>query len=204
VRNRPEIRQSEAKLENQDVAIRYNRNLLKPSLVVFGILNSSGLYGNRLIDDPTGALLVTGGLTQAFSQVGRFEYPEYAFGFSLQIPLLNRSAQADHARARIERRQSETALQQMRNRIHLEVRNAITALVQSRAQAQSAKKAVELREKSLQEQQERLMAGMSTPYNLILRQRDLMSAQFEEVRARAAYAKARVELDRATGRTAEK
>ena len=35
VRNRPEIRQAEANLENQEVAIRYTRNLLKPTFVVF-------------------------------------------------------------------------------------------------------------------------------------------------------------------------
>jgi len=48
------------------------------------------------------------------------------------------------------------------------------------------------------------MAGLSTPYEVIRRQRDLMVAQFEEVRARTSYAKARVELDRATGKTGEK
>jgi len=203
VRNRPELRQAEANLENQEVAVRYTKNLLKPTFVLFGMLNSAGLYGNRLIDMSTGGVIFPGGLTQAFRQVGHFEYPEYAFGFSLQIPLLNRSAQADHYRARIELAQSQTALQQARSRIHLEVRNAITALIQSSAQAQSARKAVELREKSLQDQQEKLMAGLSTPYEVIRLQRDLMLAQFEEVRARTSYAKSRVELDRATGRTGE-
>jgi len=204
VRNRPEIRQAEANLENQEVAIRYTKNLLKPTFVLFGMVNSSGLYGNRLIDLATAPVVFPGGISQTFRQVSRFDYPEYAFGFSLQIPLLNRSAQADHYRARIELAQSQTALEQSRSRIHLEVRNAITALVQSSAQAQSARKAAELQEKSLQEQQEKLMAGLSTPYEVIRRQRDLMVAQFEEVRARASYAKARVELDRATGRTGEK
>ncbi len=204
VRNRPEIRQAEANLENQKVAIRYTKNLLKPTFVLFGMLNSSGLYGNRFIDMSTGGVIFPGGMSQAFRQVTHFEYPEYAFGFSLQIPLLNRSAQADHYRARIELAQSQTALQQTRSRIHLEVRNAITALVQSSAQARSARKAVELGEKSLQDQQEKLMAGLSTPYEVIRRQRDLMVAQFQEVRARTSYAKARVELDRATGKTGEK
>ena len=59
------------------------------------MLNSSGLYGNRLIDESTGPVLSRADCTQAFGQVARFDYPEYAFGFSLQIPLLNRSAQAD-------------------------------------------------------------------------------------------------------------
>ncbi|MFB3903544.1 MAG: TolC family protein [Acidobacteriota bacterium] len=204
VRNRPEILQAEANLENQEVAIRYTRNLLKPTFLVFGMLNSSGLYGNRLIDLVTGPAVFPGGFGQAFCQVSHFEYPEYAFGFSLQIPLLNRSAQADHYRARIELAQSQTALEQTRSRIHFEVRDALTALVQTSAQVQSARKAVELQEKGLQQEQEKLMAGLSTPYEVIRRQRDLMMAQFEEVRARASHAKARVELDRATGRTREK
>ncbi len=167
-------------------------------------MNSAGLYGNRLVDSPAGPILVNGGLGSALGQLGRFDHPEYAFGFSLQFPMLNRSAQADHARAKIEKQQAETSLQQLRNRIRLEVRNAMIALTQSSAQVDSARKAVELRERSFQEEEEKLLAGLSTPYDLIRRQRDLMAARFEEVRARTNYAKARVNLDRATGRTGEK
>ncbi len=202
--NRPELRQGEANLQNQDVAIRYTANLLKPTLVLFGMVNSAGLYGNRLVDSPAGPIILDGGLANAWGQLGRFEYPEYAFGFSLQFPMLNRSAQADHARAKIEKQQAETSLQQLRNRIRLEVRNATILLTQSSAQVQSALKAVELREKSYQEEEEKLRAGLSTPYDLIRRQRDLMAARLEEVRARTNHAKARVALDRATGRTGEK
>jgi outer membrane protein TolC len=144
-----------------------------------------------------------GGISQALCQVSRFEHPEFAFGFSFQVPLLNRSAQADHVRARIEKNQAETSLLQMRSRIRLEVRNAFVALTQSKAQAESALKAVELRQKSLREEEEKLLAGTSTPYEVIRRQRDLMTAQYEEVRARTSYAKAKVDLDRATGRTGE-
>ncbi len=201
--NRPELRQSEANLQNQDVAIRYTANLLKPTLVLFGMVNSAGLYGDRLADSPAGPIIVNGGLGSAWGQLGRFEYPEYAFGFSLQFPMLNRSAQADHARAKIEKQQAETSLQQLRNQIRLEVRNAMILLTQSSAQVQSALKAVELRDRSFQEEEEKLRAGLSTPYELIRRQRDLMAARLEEVRARTNYAKARVALDRATGRTGE-
>jgi outer membrane protein len=202
VRYRPELRQAEINLVNQDVAIRYTRNLLKPTLVLFGTLNSAGLYGNRVFDVGAGQSLVfPGGLSQAFRQVRSFSYPEYAYGFSFQIPIRNQSAQADNMRARLDRDQAETSLQQTRTRIALEVRNAMVALQQSRAQVESAAKAVELQKVSLTAEEERLLTGTSTPYEVIRRQRDLVRAEYEEVRARANYAKAKADLNRAAGRT---
>jgi outer membrane protein len=44
-----------------------------------------------------------------------------------------------------------------------------------------------------------LQLGASTIYNVILAERDLVTAQSNSVASEAAYAKARVELDRATG-----
>jgi outer membrane protein TolC len=43
--------------------------------------------------------------------------------------------------------------------------------------------------------------GASTTYNVILTQRDLITAESNRVAAESAYAKAKVEMDRATGQT---
>ena len=48
-------------------------------------------------------------------------------------------------------------------------------------------------------EQTRMIEGVSTPYDVIRRQRDLRAAEFAEVQARANYAKALVELGRSTG-----
>jgi outer membrane protein TolC len=204
IANRPELRQAELDLLNQEVAIRYTRNLLRPTFLLFGMLNSSGLYGTRTIDLPSGETLVLpGGLWDAMSQVGRFEYPEYAFGFTFQLNIRNRSAQADSLRARLEQRQLETSLQRSRAEVSLEVRNALVALMQSRARAEAAAKAVELQRQTVSAEEERQATGLSTPYEVIRRQRDLIRAQFEDVRARTDYAKARLALERATGKGAD-
>ncbi len=204
IANRPELRQAELNLLNQEIAIRYTRNLLRPTFLLFGMLNSAGLYGTRSIDLPGGGTIVLpGGIWGAMQQVGRFEHPEYAFGFTFQFSFRNRSAHADSLRARLEQRQSETSLQQRRAGIALEVRNALVALAQSRAQVEASAKAVELRRETLHAEEERLGTGLSTPYEVIRRQRDLVRAQFEDVRARTGYAQARLELQRATGRTPE-
>jgi len=198
--SRSEIRQAEVNLNTQDIAIRYERDLLRPSLLVFANFNSSGLYGNRVIQDSNGASIVLpGGISQAMRQVRSWSYPEYAVGFSFSINIRNRAAEADIYRAKLEKQQTETSLQRTRNSIALEVRKAIIGLVQSKAQVEAAHKAAELSGQTLAAEEARLMEGVSIPYNVIRRQRDYRSAQFAEVQARASYAKALVERDRAMG-----
>src|SRR5205814_1265461 len=134
-RNRPELPQAEGNILNQQIAGRFAKNLLKPTLTVFGRYTSSGLYGDVIIPGVGGAqpVVIPGGFSQALSQVFHSKFPEFAIGFSLSIPILNRSAQADDLRARLEERQAETSLQRTRNQIGLEVRNAVIALMQAKA-----------------------------------------------------------------------
>ncbi len=200
MRNRPEISQAEVNLATQDIAIRYEKDLLKPTLLAFANFNSAGLYGDRLITDPSGASIVLpGGISQALRQVRNWTYPEYAFGFSFTLNLRNRAAGADAYRARREEQQMETSLQVTRNSIALEVRKAIIGLVQAKAQMEAARKAAQLSGEALAAEQAKLLEGASIPYQVILRQRDYSSDQFAEIQAQVNYAKAIVERDRAMG-----
>jgi outer membrane protein len=193
--NRPEILQAEGNLRNQEVAIKYAKNLLLPTLYLFGVYNGVGLYGDRLIGD----IRIPGGISQALRQVRRFSYPDYAFGFSLSIPIRNRSAQADNLRAKLDKQQTDMSIQMTRSDIDLEVRKAVIGLIQAKSQVEAATKARELGEQNLSAEETRLLNGISTPYGVILRQRDYLAAQLAEVQARVAYAKALVEMNRSTG-----
>lgn len=184
MRNRPEILQAEGNIRNQEVAVDYTNRKLKPSLSVFGMLASVGRES---------------ALASSWSQVGRLNFPEYAYGFSISFPIGNRAAQADHQQALLNRQQSEASLQRTRNQIRMEVRNALIGLVQTRAQVAAAKVAVDRSQQTLDAEQRKLRAGTSTSYNVIRVQRDLLGAQLAEVQAKVGYAKARVEMDRSTG-----
>jgi outer membrane protein len=198
--SRSEIRQGSVNLSTQDIAIKYEKNLLKPSLLVFANFNSSGLYGNRVIRDAFGnTIVMPGGISQAFRQVRSWTYPEYAFGLSFSINIHNSAALADSYRAKREKQQTETALQRTRNSIALEVRKAIIGLVQSKAQVEAAHEAVELSRQTLAAEEIKLMEGASIPYEVIRRQRDYSTARFAEVQAKTNYAKALVERDRSMG-----
>jgi outer membrane protein TolC len=194
--NRPELRQARNNLANQNTAIAYARNNLLPNTSVFGLYAGAGLQGNTATQ--TGG--AAGSLGQTFSAV----YPESAFGVSFAASIRNRSAQADNVRSQLERNQLEIGLQNTSNQINLQVQQARVGLVQGQAQVEAAHEAVRLALESRDAERAKLRAGISTPYNVVLKERDLVSAQYAEVQVSTAYAKAMIALDQATGTTLER
>jgi outer membrane protein len=191
--NRPDLRQTERNLQNQDVSLRFTENSLPPGVSVFGFYAGSGLYG----DSPT----AQGGLWDALGQTLRADYPEYAGGATVSIPLRNRVAQADNIRSQLEGQQLKVSLQRSRNQVSLEVRKAVIGIIQGKAQVQAAHEATRLAREIWQGEQNKLEAGASTSYQIILRERDFVAAQQAELNAVVGYAKAMVEVDRAMGAT---
>lgn len=198
--NRPEIPQQEGAVLNDEVAVKFTRNFMKPTFNIFGLLATGGLSGNQLVK----GVVLPGGLSEELRQLINFEYPEYAFGFALSIPIKNRSAQADNVRANLDEHQAETTLQNTRNQIQQEVRTAVVGLQQAKAQVEASERALQYIRQSSDAAQTKFEAGVATPYDVTLARRDLLNAEFADVQARVAYAKAQVELDRAMGVTLEK
>jgi len=204
-RNRPEVPQAEKNVLNDQVAVKVSQRSLKPTFNVFGFFATAGLNGNQLISTPGGVpIVLAGGLAQELNQLVNFRAPEYAFGFNLTIPIKNRSALADNARSSLQEQQAEIALRSTEKQVSLEVRSARINLLQDKAQVAAGVAAVDLSRQTLEAEQKKLAAGLSTPYNIILDQRNLLQAQLAEVQARAIYANALVEMARSTGVIREK
>ena len=191
--HRPELKTAAEDLRNQDISVRYTTNGLLPSVSVFALYAGAGLTG----DTPVVATGLGGSLGQTFDAT----YPEYAAGVSAALPLRNRSAQADNLRARLEDQQLRVQEQRSRQQVELEVRQAVIGLIQGKAQVEASHKALELAQRTAEAEREKLQLGVSAPYDVILRERDLVTAQQTDVSAIAAYAKALVEYGRATGTT---
>jgi outer membrane protein len=143
------------------------------------------------------------GFTAAQNQVFHNRFPDYSAQLTLSLPLRNRSAQADSARAILTQRQQETALQQLKNTALLDVRNTYIALTQDRAQVDAASEARQLQQETFDAEQKKYRLGASTVYNVILTQRDLIAAQGTELRALANLEEAKANYERALGRTLE-
>jgi outer membrane protein len=147
--------------------------------------------------------ITSAGLGSAFSNMINNNFPTYAAGVTFAIPLRNRSAQADNARALLDERQQQTQYRQTQNTIVLNVRNTIIALQQDRAQVAAAEKARNLAQQTLEAEQKKYQLGSSTSYNVVLRSRDLTAAEGTELRARVNLEEALVNFNQAMGRTLE-
>jgi outer membrane protein TolC len=143
------------------------------------------------------------GLGTAQNQIFTNQFPDYYAALNLYLPLRNRSAQADSARAILTQRQLETQLQQLKNAALLDVRNTYIALEQDRARVDAAIKARELQKQTFEAEQKKYTLGASTVYNVILTQRDYVTAQGTELRALSDLVEAKANYERAVGRTLE-
>jgi outer membrane protein len=143
------------------------------------------------------------GFTTAQSQIFHNQFPEYAGQLTLTLPLRNRAAQAEYARALLSQRQLQTTERQLRNAALLDVRNSYIALTQYRAQVAAAVKARELQQETFDSEQKKYQLGASTVYTVIQTQRDLTLAQGNEIRALASLEEAKAGYERAVGRTLE-
>lgn len=196
--NRPDLRQQEYNLQNADINRRATRNALLPVAVLSAQYGSAGLAGNYT---PLGGSTAYGGFSDAQSQIFQNAYPDYAVQLSLTIPLRNRQAQADSQRALLAQRQLETQVQQLKNAALLDVRNTYIALEQNRARYDAAEKARFLQEQTFDAEQKKYKLGASTVFLVIQTQRDLTTAQGNELRALVDLLKARADYERAVGRT---
>jgi outer membrane protein TolC len=203
---RSELMESDIDLANRQISGRAARNALLPSLSLVGFYGGSGLAGplNPLYNLPTqnSSTVPTdfaGALGNAFNNTS----PDYYIGLSLNIPIRNRVAKADQFRSELENRQAELRREQLRKQIRIEVRNAQYALEQTGARVGAARKARDLAQRTFEIMQKEKDLGAGSTFQTMTAQRDAAVAELDLVTAMTIYAKARVELDRATGATLE-
>jgi outer membrane protein len=200
--HRPELAQSRIDLTNREINKKAARNGLLPTVDLVGWYGASALAGeqNPASPLPPGTIRTTG-YGHAFTTLFGNDFPDYAVGFQLNIPIRNRAAQADQVRSELEYRQAQVRSQQLQNQIRIEVRNAQFAVQQNRARVDAAQAAVQLASETLDAEQKKYALGASTNILVLQAQRDVAQAETNLVAAKASYEKSRVELDRATGLT---
>ena len=205
--SRPELATSRIQLANQELTIRGSKNGLLPTLDVVAAVSNGALAGspNPLPAVPgsphSNNAFFIGGYGTVLSQLFARNFPNYSVGVNLNIPIRNRAAQAQVITDELTYRQQQLVLNRLENQVRVDVQNAMIGVSQARAQYLAAQKATVLQQQTLDAERKKLDLGASTIYNVILAERDLVTAQSTQVAAEAGYAKAKVELDRATGQT---
>ena len=200
--NRPELEVAALTLRNDEITLRGARNQLLPALDVYGFYGSSALGGSQSPDAinfrtgnpyPPGTFPNTGYGT-VLNNLFNSTSPDKGVGFSMTIPIRNRSAQAQQARSLMEYRQAELRLAQLYTQIRMQVVNAQFALTNDRAQVQASLAARDYAQQSLDAEQKKLHLGASTTANVLQQERNLAVAENNLIAANAAFAKDRAGL----------
>ncbi len=205
LQNRPELQELASRLDRQDVEIDAALDRVRPQVDLVASYSGRGLAGTRNPDafEPFGPIVVSddirGGLGQSLLTIAENEFPDAALGVSVVIPIGNTAAKQDVVIARAVRRQASATLDAAKQRVALEVRNAIAALDSAEQRIETTQAARAAAEVQVQAERDRLEAGTTNLFFILTRQNELAAAQLAETMAIADQRKAETELARAMG-----
>ncbi len=187
-------------LESADIQLQNLENLTKPQLDVVGSLNLAGRAGVSVpLKDPITGNLITppaGGYFDALRSVGAFDSPTWNVRMQFSYPLGTSAQEANVARQRLVRNQTEASIKATQLQIASEVTSAALAVRNSLEAMQAATVARELAEQRHQAAQSKFDVGMATNFEVIQAQRDLNDARNSELRQQLNYQRALVDFQR--------
>ena len=123
-------------------------------------------------------------------------------GLSLEVPLVYMTSDMRaYLGAKTEMEKAALAFDKLKLDIEINVQNAIRNVDSNYRSLMSAKQARELAEKKLEIEQEKLSAGRTTNFQLVSFQRDLQTAQLNELSALTTYLNSLTSLDDTLGTT---
>jgi outer membrane protein TolC len=181
IEQRPEIAQAMKNMETSDLNTKFAKNQILPTLSFQGTMGMAGLgkdYGDSLNRNFNG------------------DYYNYGAGLVLSYPLGNRSAWSTYNKRQLEAKNAEVSLMNVRQQIIVGVREAVRRVQTDFKRIETTRSARIMAEKQLQAEQERLKVGLSTTRFVLDFQRDLATAQGNELRATVDYNKSLSNLSR--------
>ncbi len=199
--NRTDLQQARKNLQVNDTTLKYLNNQTLPQADLVARYGLIGQGGTQYITSGTGINRVVtgeipGGYGDALGSLFNRNYPTWTMQLNVTYPIGTSAADATVARARVQVNQVEAQLKQIELQIATDVTNAGTNVQNAVERVQAAQAAREFAERTLEAEQSKFEVGMSTNYFVVQAQRDVATAQNNELQAVLAYRKALVELER--------
>jgi HAE1 family hydrophobic/amphiphilic exporter-1 len=172
---------------------------------LYGRVNQlSQLAGLPLVSTPpTGSIpdVLVGSYGQSVYNLLKNDFRSWRVGLNINLPIRNRTAQANYGRSLAEGKQIAAQRQRTEQTIEVEVRDALQGVETAKRRVEAAKNSRVNAELQYQSEQRKFDAGQSTNFFVLDRQNALSSARGRELRALTDYTKAVAELERALSTT---
>lgn len=207
--NRSDLLVEKGNLKATEVSDLGTINGLLPSAGVLATRSTQGLAGApKTVNIPGFPPLASdpyfrGGMGTALSQVFQQNFPTESVGVFGAIQARDRVAEADYGIDQLSLRQQQLLVAKDMNQAQVDITNSVVALRQARARYDAAVQSRILQQQLLDAEEKKFNFGASTPYDVVVEQRDLAAAQAAELSALASYQSARISLDQTTGSTLE-
>ena len=197
---RTDLSQAKKQLELDDISIRNLKDQTRPELtadVDYGLAGLGGTQYARSGTDLIAQRVPVGerGFGSVMGDLFTNSYPTWTTQLRLTVPVGRSPQEAGLARARLEHRQAEVQLKNQQMQISLQVRQAARQVQTNLKRVDTTRSARELSERMLDAEQRKLAAGTSENYLVLQAQRDLASAQNDELRAILDYQQSVVDLE---------
>jgi outer membrane protein len=140
-----------------------------------------------------------GGYGQSLQNLFGNQYNNFRVGVQINLPLRNRTAEAQLGRSLVEGQRIQTQREQLEQSIQVEVRNALQVMQSAQAKLHAAAIERETSEQQYGSEKRKLDAGQSTVFLVLERQTAFTAARGSELRAQTELNIATVELQRAMG-----
>ncbi len=210
LRLRPEIAQVKTMGEIGEINTQYFRSQTRPQLDLYSSYLAQGLAGSLAPRAQLAALAgfpasvppgLLGGLGTGISSVLNANFPTFEGGVRLTIPIRNRTAEANLGLAEVDARRIRNQANQLERSIVTEVRNAAQLVYSAQARLAAARISRDSAQLEYESQQRKLQVGLTSVFQLLTEQTNLVEAQGRELQARNDLRKSVIEMERATGHT---
>ena len=199
---RTDMAQARKNLQSNDVTVRFLDNQKFPQVNLQTRYATTGIGGTRYITEGSGVNrgqvidIVPGGYFDALDTLFRNQLPTWSVGVNVSYNLGTSAADASLARARIQQNQIEVQLRQLDLQVTTDVSTAAIQVQNTAERVLAAQSARDLAQQQLDAENSKFGVGMSTNYLVVLAQRDLATAQNNELEAILAYRRAVVQFER--------
>jgi outer membrane protein len=194
---RPEIKTQAGKVEKDKLNTHWAKNQTLPQLNLTASLTYNGATGYYV--DPVSGAVYDETFPKAWSQITGLDYKSYFAGLSFSYPIRNRSAKFTFQSYRLAQTADEILLEKLRLSITNEVRAALRNLQAAQKRISVAEVAFQLQKEKLEAEQKKYENGLSTSFQVLTYQNDLIAAASSLLNARIGAQVAGAALDRAVG-----
>lgn len=199
---RPELRQAALLTDTREVQHLFARNQTRPQVDFTVDYRASGVAGRALIDvDPVTGVPTyeTTPYSDALQQVFGQDFPNWTFGFNLEVPFTNIGARAEARRAELDLERSKTEQEQARQIVMVAVRGAVRDIDTAARTIVASRAARDAAERNLEAERRRYENGMTTNFQVLQIQQQLSDARVRELQALVGYRAAVANYHREVG-----